>query len=101
MMPAESIPYAGIAVLVGVTALEVSDMCAIVKDMDNLMGSLELEYEKPEGENMCLLWRDSLSETTSQVENGWANAKDTVEQTGGAAGTMLKKACRNYGICER
>lgn len=35
-MPGEALPYLGTAVIVGVTALEISDLCATLKDMEAL-----------------------------------------------------------------
>ena len=82
MMPAESVPVLGVGVIVGLTALEVNDMCAIVEDIDALMGDLEVEIERSESEQLCLSWRSSLDETTTQVKDESVGAWETVTRGG-------------------
>ena len=99
MMPAESLPVLGVGVIVGLTALEVNDMCAIVEDIDALMGDLEVEIERSESEQLCLSWRSSLDETTTQVKDESVGAWESVNEVGEDTREVLMKACRYYGIC--
>jgi hypothetical protein len=99
MMPAESLPVLGVGVIVGLTALEVNDMCAIVEDIDALMGDLEVEIERSKSEQLCLSWRSSLDETTTQVKDESVDAWETVTEVGEDTREVLMKACRSYGIC--
>ena len=47
-MPGEAIPWIGVAVIVGVTALEISDLCLTMKDMIELQRAFDPSFEADE-----------------------------------------------------
>ena len=49
-MPSEAFPYLGSTVIVGVTALEISDLCATLKDMPALKRAFNPSFQQSEQE---------------------------------------------------
>jgi hypothetical protein len=49
-MAGEALPFVGVAVIVGVTALEVKDLCETIRDMNSLKRALNPELEPSEEE---------------------------------------------------
>ena len=69
-MAAEAVPYVGAAAIVGLTALEVSDLCEMMRDMNELHYSLE-PGARPSREEPTVC---SIKVPTRSVI--WANAKE-------------------------
>lgn len=80
----EAIPYVGVAVIVGVTSLELNDACNTVKDLNQLEEELDI--------------RDVTDEDVSKVcglevptrEDVWAKAKDSPKQAWATTKDSLK-----------
>lgn len=82
-MAGEAMPYIGVAVIVGVTALELKDLCDTLKDMSELKRSMSLESSIGEDENtVCSIeppTRQELWETAkASPEEAWSAARDAV-----------------------
>ncbi len=52
-IPAESIPVVGAGVIVAITAMDLHDACADLKDMDELTTSMGLTHTNPETQKVC------------------------------------------------
>lgn len=82
-MAGEALPFVGVAVIAGVTALEVYDMCEVLKDMHELNVAFDPSLAKPdEVQTICSLevpTREELWETVkSSPGDAWRGAKDAV-----------------------
>ena len=82
-MPGEAPPYLGTAVIVGVTTLELSDLCATLKDMSALKGALNPSFEQSEEElEVCSIKvparEDIVAAIKASPEKVWIAAKDAV-----------------------
>jgi len=82
-MVGESIPYGGIAVIVGVTALELKDLCDTLKDMSELQQALNPDAAVDDKEKtVCAQRVPTREELWATVKkspgNAWAKAKDVV-----------------------
>ncbi len=80
-MAGEALPYLGTAVIVGVTALELKDLCDTIKDMTELKRSFNPELQHAEDEttvcSMKVPSKEELWETAkASPEMAWAAAKD-------------------------
>ena len=78
-MPAEAIPYLGTAMIVGVTALELYDLCATLKDMSALKRAFNPDFEQSEDElKVCAMKvpaKEEIIETVkTSPEKAWAAA---------------------------
>ncbi len=49
----EALPYIGIATIIGATTYEVSAACMNMKEIDDLLKSIEIEENSSEAENIC------------------------------------------------
>lgn len=84
---AESIPMAGIAVVLGVTALELKDACDTARDLEELAVALGAEEpDAEEGTAVCGLEMPSREEITARVAESsgaaWASAAEWMEEAG-------------------
>lgn len=82
-MPGEALPYLGTAVIVGVTTLELSDLCATLKDMSVLKRALDPSFEQSEEElEVCSIKiparEDIVAAIKASPEKAWIAAKDAV-----------------------
>lgn len=82
-MAGEAMPYIGVAVIVGVTALELNDLCATLKDMSELKRALLLEPTIDGDEKtVCAIkvpTKEELWETAkTSPGKAWSFAKDAV-----------------------
>ena len=78
-MPAEAIPYLGTAIIVGVTALEIYDLCATLKDMSALKRAFNADFEQSEEElEVCSMKVPPKEEIIAAVkgspQKAWAAA---------------------------
>ena len=78
-MPAEAIPYLGTAMILGVTALELYDLCATLKDMSALKRAFNPDFEQSEDElEVCVMKVPAKEEIIDAVktspEKAWAAA---------------------------
>lgn len=79
-MPAESLPFWGTAVIVGVTAIELKDLCDTIKDMNALKRSFNPELAPSEDENtvcsMKVPSKEELWQTTKTAPSAaWDAAR--------------------------
>jgi len=82
-MAGEAMPYIGVAVIVGVTALELNDLCATLKDMNELKRAMSLESTIGDDEKaVCAIkvpTKEELWETAkSSPGKAWSAARDAV-----------------------
>lgn len=82
-MAGEAIPYVGAAVIVGVTALEISDLCQTIKDMNALKRAFNRELEpSPEELTVCSMSVPSRTEiweaAAASPGKAWAYASESV-----------------------
>jgi len=80
-MPGEAIPWLGTSVIVGVTALELYDLCATIKDMNELKRAFNPSTSVTDEElTVCSMEVPSTEDILSAVKNSpsaaWAKAKD-------------------------
>ena len=80
-MPGEAIPWLGTAVIVGVTALELYDLCETMKDMTELKRAFDPTFASSEEElEVCALKVPPKEEIIEAVINSpelaWSKAKD-------------------------
>jgi len=80
-MPGEAIPYLGTAIIVGVTALEISDLCATLKDMTALKKAFSPDLlETDEELEVCSIKVPSKEEIIATVkaspQKAWIAAKE-------------------------
>ncbi|MDA9310702.1 hypothetical protein N9Q35_00895 [Amylibacter sp.] len=80
-MPGEAIPWLGTSVIVGVTALELYDLCATIKDMNELKNAFNLSASTSDEElTVCSLEVPSKEDILLAVKNSpsaaWEKAKD-------------------------
>ncbi|WP_334065738.1 hypothetical protein [Nereida ignava] len=78
-MPAEAIPYLGTAMIVGVTALELYDLCATLKDMSALKRAFNPDFGQSDEElEVCAMKVPPKAEIIEAVkaspEKAWAAA---------------------------
>ncbi len=78
-MPAEAIPYLGTAMIVGVTALELYDLCATLKDMSALKRAFNPDFDQSDEElEVCAMKVPPKAEIIEAVkaspEKAWAAA---------------------------
>ena len=52
-IPAESIPWIGAGVIIAVTAIDIKDSCDTMKDMNEIMKTLELKEYNDEANSIC------------------------------------------------
>lgn len=82
-MAGEALPYVGIAVIVGVTALELKDLCDTLKDMSELKRAFSLKAPDDEDEKtVCAMKTPSHEElwelTKASPGKAWGAARDAV-----------------------
>ena len=65
---AESIPYLGVAVVLGVTALDLHDACQTLKDMNELNAAFEQAQEDPS--KVCGLKVPNGAEVVAKIKAG-------------------------------
>lgn len=80
-MPGEAIPWLGTAVIVGVTALELYDLCETMKDMTDLKRAFDPTFTSSEEElEVCALKvppkEEIIEAVKSSPELAWEKAKD-------------------------
>ena len=80
-MPGEAIPYLGTAIIVGVTALEISDLCATLKDMTALKKAFNPDFSQSDEElEVCSIEIPPKDEIIAAVkaspQNAWNAAKE-------------------------
>ena len=80
-MPGEAIPYIGTAIIVGVTALEISDLCATLKDMTALKKAFNPDFSQSEEElEVCSIKIPPKDEILAAVkaspQNAWNAARE-------------------------
>jgi len=80
-MPGEAIPWLGTSVIVGVTALELYDLCATIKDMNELKNAFNPSASTSDEElTVCSLEVPSKEDILLAVKNSpsaaWEKAKD-------------------------
>ena len=85
-MAAEALPYVGIAVMVGITALEIKDACDTLKDMNELKVAFELPKE--DESVVCGLKvptaQDVLTSIKTSGQAAYKTAAESINQAGGA-----------------
>jgi hypothetical protein len=69
---AESIPYVGVAVVLGVTALDLRDTCETLKDMNELNTAFGLEPE--DQTKVCGIAVPTKAEVVDKIKGGWHEA---------------------------
>jgi hypothetical protein len=82
-MPAEAIPYIGTAVIVGVTALEVYDLCATLNDMSALQRAFDPDFMKSDEElEVCSIEVPPKEEIVAAIkaspQKAWRSTKEAV-----------------------
>ncbi len=79
-LPAQAIPFIGIAVIVGVTYLDVNASCEIVKELESLKKKLGLHVEnKTEERKFCGISKAELWKSIKQAPaKSWKAAKESV-----------------------
>jgi hypothetical protein len=82
-MPAEAIPYLGAAIIVGVTALEIRDMCANLQDLAELQQLIDPSAAPaPDAQTVCALEVPSKQEVVAALRSApgqaWAAARDAL-----------------------
>lgn len=101
-MPGEALPWAGMAVIAGVTVLEVNDLCATLEDMDELKRAVDpLAERDEEAFRVCSfevptreeLW-EAVKDSPSQA---WQKAKESVAGLPDLAGDYLNSAVEQSG----
>lgn len=80
-MPAEAIPYLGTAVIVGVTALEIYDLCATLKDMSALKRAFNPDFMQSDEElEVCAIKvppkEEILAAVKASPRKAWEAAKE-------------------------
>ena len=80
-MPGEAIPYLGAAIIVGATALEISDLCSTLKDMTALKRAFDLDFVQSEDElEVCSIKippkQEILAAVKASPKKAWDAAKD-------------------------
>ena len=86
-MPGEALPYLGTAVIVGVTALEISDLCATLKDISALKRAFNPNFQQSEEElEVCSLKVPPKEEIVAKIKaspkKAWVAAKEAVPTVG-------------------
>jgi len=82
-MAGEALPYIGVAVIVGVTALELKDLCDTLKDMSELKRAMSLDTEIDNDERtVCSLKTPTQQElweaAKSSPDKAWSAARDAI-----------------------
>ena len=79
-LPAQAIPFIGIAVIVGVTFLDIKASCDIVEELERLKVELELQVEdKTDEKEFCGRSKTELWKSIKQSpKNSWKAAKESV-----------------------
>lgn len=88
-VPFESAPVIGISVIAATTALEVSDACATMADIDQVFVSLGLEPEYGEYQQKCVQYGYELEEMKVSLATKYSDAK-------AAGGEALQDAKESY-----
>jgi len=66
---AEAIPYAGVAIVVGVTALDLQDACETLKDMNEL--NIAFGHEQEDQTKVCGMKLPTKDEALAQAKGSW------------------------------
>ena len=82
-MPAEAIPYLGAAIIVGVTALEIRDMCANLQDLAELQQLIDPSAAPaPDAQTVCAIEvptkREVVEALSNAPEQAWNAARDAM-----------------------
>lgn len=82
-MPAEAIPYIGTAVIVGVTALEIYDLCATLNDVSALQRAFDPDFMKSDEEiEICSIEVPPKEEIVAAIkaspQKAWRSTKEAV-----------------------
>jgi hypothetical protein len=79
-MAVEAIPYVGIAAIIGVTAWEIKDLWATVKDMEELNQALNPDDTPLDDDSsVCSVKVPAKEELMSDIEKVSADITNTVE----------------------
>lgn len=75
-LPAESIPYLGLAVTIGVTSLDIYDACQTMKDFNALLNMMGQGAVNPE---LCGQKVPSLDQVLTEAQSSWRKSYDQVK----------------------
>lgn len=75
-LPAESIPYLGLAVTIGVTSLDINDACQTMKDFNALLNMMGQGAVNPE---LCGQKVPSLDQVLTEAQSKWRKSYDQVK----------------------
>jgi len=85
-MAAEALPYVGIGVMVGITALDIKDACDTLKDMNELKAAFDLPKE--DESVVCRMKvptvQDVLTSIKTTGQTVYKTAAESINQAGGA-----------------
>ena len=79
--PAELVPWAGVAVIFGVTALEIKDACATIEDMDEIRRSMDIN-DAAEENTVCGKELPSKEDIVKVAKNSPNEALDSLRELG-------------------
>ena len=82
-MPGEAVPYLGTAVIVGVTAREIGDLCATLKDISALKRAFNPSFQQSEEElEVCSiklpLKQEIVAATKASPQKAWVVPKEAL-----------------------
>jgi len=68
-LPAEAVPFVGIATVLAVTAVDVKDACDTISDLDEILAEFEEEGGMGEKEKVCGMEIPTLNEIKEKIRN--------------------------------
>ncbi len=92
---AEAIPYIGIGVILAVTALEVKAACDNMKDMDELVQSLEIEPNQEETSTVCGLKLPSIEDLKPNLSFDFDKYKSKLDEL---YDDVKEKSAENWSV---
>ena len=95
-MPGEAIPWIGTAVIVGVTSLEIRDLCLTMKDMTELQRAFDPSFKTNEDDlEVCAIKVPPKEEIIAAVKaspgKAWETGEGAVSDFGGKVGAWWSK----------
>ena len=90
-MPMESVPYIGIAAMIGVTAWEVHDGCRNLDDLHELYQQFGVEPEYPAYQKTCIQYSNQVDEITVSLQEKYEVTEELAEEWSDEAGRLMDK----------
>tara|TARA_B110000908_G_scaffold164808_1_gene213338 strand:+ start:1258 stop:1869 length:612 start_codon:yes stop_codon:yes gene_type:complete len=99
-IPVESVPFWGIAAIVGVTTWEIHDGCRNLDDLNELYTQFGVKPEYPAYQQNCIDYTSEVDSMAASLKAQYNSAEIEAEQWVERASKALTEKCKLLGWCD-